>query len=940
MGESSKTIDPLPPTVIPRAILAQGPETVINPEGRPAPAPKTDPAVPASSIVRMLFPSTESEFQHFRGELGLMVGHFRIVDRIRSGGMGAVFKALDTRLNRIVAIKILPPGQSRDPAAVQRFKNEAQAAAQLDHENIARVFYIGEEDGLNFIAFEFVQGTNIRELIQQHRRLPLEDAVNYTLQIASALLHTSAQGIVHRDIKPSNIIITPGGRAKLVDLGLARTERPGTGDDLTVPGTTLGTFDYISPEQAYDPRTADIRSDIYSLGCTLYHMLTGEPPYPEGTVMQKLLQHQGDDAPDPVGKNRRVPEGLSAVTRKMMAKEPRRRYQTAEQLMRDLMLVAGSMGLRSVSPEGLLWMSSTAARGPFWERHLAWMATVAALLAMVGYLEYGRDPAPNSPPRPHESAQAEAKGPLVAANLPNRQKQSDKETEVHPVIPASVAETPEETVTEVVPVPLKPPAPSATSSPAALLTMNGTVAFGPAMTDGQHGLQPLFNPDTLTKLGPELLSSKAVAVVESVKVEPPLVPEIPLPSENSVKPALPAPPADLLASAPIVMRSSFGPPQMMSTLAAACAQADDGTVIELRYNGARTEGPLRISKKVTIVAGKGFRPKVEFVPRNELADGDLTRMITVTSGALEMVGIDLEMSPDDLVRTEFWSFFTLHRPDSLRLKSVTLTLRNPRQLPAAFIELPAGLSSSMADMGVESMARSPLRIEMEGSLIRGSSDFLLTRTLEPLRVELRDSVVAIQGSLLHSRGEMQPRASEAKVELSLDHLTAALGKGVLQLECGDSTRRVLPVQISASNSIISTPTGDPLISMSGNLPAAEYRRMLAWSGQKNFYDQVRSFWTTTSTQAGKDQPEVLDFAGWQKFWGPAADVDPRATPVIWRVYWESRSFADLSPADFALDRASNNPAVSGASTRNDAGADLDALQKLGIRPVASPASGS
>ena len=124
--------------------------------------------------------------------------------------------------------------------------------------------------------------------------MPVAESVNYILQIASALVHTSAQGVVHRDIKPSNIIITPSGRAKLVDLGLARKEnKDDHAADLTVAGTTLGTFDYISPEQARDPRAADVRSDIYSLGCTLYHMLTGEPPYPEGTVLQKLLQHQG-----------------------------------------------------------------------------------------------------------------------------------------------------------------------------------------------------------------------------------------------------------------------------------------------------------------------------------------------------------------------------------------------------------------------------------------------------------------------------------------------------------------------------------------------------------------------------------------------------------------------------------------------------------------------
>ena len=159
---------------------------------------------------------------------------------------------------------------------------------------------MSEDRGLHFIAFEYITGTNVRDLIASDGPLEPADAVNYTLQIASALVHTNEIGVVHRDVKPSNIIITPTGRAKLVDLGLARNpELNQTSEDLTSDGTTLGTFDYISPEQARDPRGVDVRSDIYSLGCTIYHMLTGEPPYPDGNAFQKLLDHQGKQPPDP-----------------------------------------------------------------------------------------------------------------------------------------------------------------------------------------------------------------------------------------------------------------------------------------------------------------------------------------------------------------------------------------------------------------------------------------------------------------------------------------------------------------------------------------------------------------------------------------------------------------------------------------------------------------
>src|SRR6202011_1572783 len=147
---------------------------------------------------------------------------------------------------------------------------------KLDHENIARVFYCGEDQGLHFISFEFVEGDNLRTILDRRGRIPVPEAIHYLLQIAIGVDHAASRGVVHRDIKPSNIIISPTGRAKLVDMGLARSMERQDDKGLTQSGVTLGTFDYISPEQALEPREADVRSDIYSLGCTFYHLLTGQ----------------------------------------------------------------------------------------------------------------------------------------------------------------------------------------------------------------------------------------------------------------------------------------------------------------------------------------------------------------------------------------------------------------------------------------------------------------------------------------------------------------------------------------------------------------------------------------------------------------------------------------------------------------------------------------
>ncbi|WP_233579090.1 serine/threonine-protein kinase [Tautonia sociabilis] len=357
--------------------------------------------------------------------IGDRLDSFEVQQAIGVGGMGAVFRALDVRLDRFVALKVLPPGQAHEAENVRRFYQEGRAAARLDHENIARVYTIGQDKGLHYIAFEYIDGTTIRQRVEQHGPLPVAEAINFTLQIAGALVHASERGVVHRDIKPSNIIVTQQGRAKLVDMGLARRfEREGADDGLTQSNMTLGTFDYISPEQARDPRSVDTRSDLYSLGCTIYHMLTGQPPFPGGTVLQKLLSHREEPAPDVRVLNPAVPADLSAIVLKLMAKDPDRRYQTPEQLVRDLLTLAGALGLRSISPEGLVWMNA-APRTPGLERHLFWSLPAAGLALVVGVLLWlGRepelDPALPLPPEPFELAEttSSARQPSGTSSAP------------------------------------------------------------------------------------------------------------------------------------------------------------------------------------------------------------------------------------------------------------------------------------------------------------------------------------------------------------------------------------------------------------------------------------------------------------------------------------------------------------------------------------------
>ncbi|MDR3234340.1 MAG: serine/threonine protein kinase [Planctomycetaceae bacterium] len=313
--------------------------------------------------------------------IGMKLGHFIIDDYIGGGGMGKVYLATDTSLDRKVAVKTLPPQRSGNPSIAARFINEAKSAARLNHENIAQVYFAGDESGLPFIAFEYIEGTNIKQLTEEHEGLPLPLALNYIVQVALALAHAAEHGVIHRDVKPSNILVTPYGKIKLIDMGLARLLDPSEEqNDLTASGTTLGTFDYIAPEQARDPRKADSRSDIYSLGCTFFFMLAARPPFPEGTALQKLLQHQGDTPPDIRSFQPNVPAEIALLIQQMMAKDPAQRFQAPAVLIKALITAAKNLGLQTTGKGHFISPQPLSLRRKFLQQHLPWITSVALLL--------------------------------------------------------------------------------------------------------------------------------------------------------------------------------------------------------------------------------------------------------------------------------------------------------------------------------------------------------------------------------------------------------------------------------------------------------------------------------------------------------------------------------------------------------------------------------
>ncbi len=269
---------------------------------------------------------------------GFTIGKYKLLERVGVGGMGQVFLCEHMFMKRRVAIKVLPPAKADQPAALGRFYREARAAGALEHPHIVRTHDIDQDGNLHFIVMEYVDGTNLLDLVKKFGPLDIRRSTSYTRQVALGLDFAFRSGLIHRDIKPGNVLIDRHGHAKLLDLGLARFFNDQT-DMLTIKyddKIVLGTADYVAPEQVANSHDVDIRADIYALGATFYFLLAGHPPFPNGTVSQKLLWHRTKD-PTPIRQVRpEVPEELAAVVAKMMHKDPAQRYQTPAEIAIEL----------------------------------------------------------------------------------------------------------------------------------------------------------------------------------------------------------------------------------------------------------------------------------------------------------------------------------------------------------------------------------------------------------------------------------------------------------------------------------------------------------------------------------------------------------------------------------------------------------------------------
>jgi Tol biopolymer transport system component len=321
---------------------------------------------------------------------GTALGPYEIVGLIGAGGMGEVYRAKDARLQRTVAIKILPASFSTEPTRLRRFEHEARAAGSLNHPNIVAVYDVGAHDACPYIVTEFLEGQTLRDkLVSQ---LSVERATDYATQIATGLAAAHAQGILHRDLKPENVFVTKDGRAKILDFGLAKSTGstvdegatlPSTQNDISAPGTVLGTVGYMSPEQVLG-KPVDARSDIFSFGAVLYEMLAGRRAFPHESAVDTMYAILHQELPDTTGLTSRVPRPLLSILRRCLAKAPDERFQSAS----DLAFALSTLSNHQVEPIVPGIVKHPAAR--HWlEVGLAGLS-IAAVCATAGYWAGGR----------------------------------------------------------------------------------------------------------------------------------------------------------------------------------------------------------------------------------------------------------------------------------------------------------------------------------------------------------------------------------------------------------------------------------------------------------------------------------------------------------------------------------------------------------------------
>ncbi|MDR2115435.1 MAG: serine/threonine protein kinase [Planctomycetaceae bacterium] len=826
---------------------------------------------------------------------GTMLGHFMINSFIGGGGMGRVYLATDTALDRKVAVKVLPRQRANDLGTVARFMNEAKSAARLNHEHIAQVYFAGEQSGIPYIAFEYVEGTNVRSMVEEYDAFPLPQALNYLIQISHALSHAADHGVVHRDVKPSNILITREGRAKLIDMGLARLLDPSESkEDLTASGVTLGTFDYISPEQARDPRNADIRSDIYSLGCTFFFMLSGRPPFPEGTVLQKLLQHQGDEPPDIRVFQPNIPAEVALLIQKMMAKDPRQRFQTPAALIESLVNVAKMLGLQPTGPGKLIWVMTPPSRTSLLLKHVPWLAAVTCLIVAVILLSL---------------YSSERLGKLEVPNIPEVTTET-----INVQHPAS----PETGNTASILLPKIPPVKETQTLRENRFPFNATF-YSPAVHHSANllfsatinldsfsgGLRPAFLPinGQITGSNEETKIPGGILNVLEIRksfntAEKPILSftesESPLPKQRCVDP-------------------SGETPGSYPSLGVALADAEKQTVIELKWNNYMKVDPLIFAgQQLKIVAAKGYHPILFFESsESPYVSQNPRSMFTVGSSELEFSDLAIEMRIRQGVLAQDWSLFELIGGNKLTFLRCCLTIRNKAisdnsayhddvaffrngisqgginpivfdlmvETPFSFSDFPSGVTNTgnsetttTATTAATSNSAERLNMTITDSFLRGEATLLQCDVPQSIDCRVKNSLVALAKSFVQTEDTKRTTPQDSAVRIRLERSTFFGSFPFVRQIRNSFTTEPMKLEIGSWNSIFFL-NHLPLAIFRGAPSSQSAFDYFKWTGESNYFQNVTLGWkfTPALSASGGGTTYDMPIAEWKEKMNPVAE---------------------------------------------------------------------
>ncbi|MEW4456112.1 protein kinase [Bremerella sp. JC817] len=818
--------------------------------------------------------------------VGQTLGHFQLDAFVGAGGMGAVFRGHDTQLNRRVAVKVLSGEHNTKEETVRRFRNEAQSAARLDHPNIARVYFVGEDKGWNYIVFEYIDGTNIRDEVERSGPLEIELAISYLVQVAEALDHAQIREVVHRDIKPSNILVDSQHRAKLVDMGLARLHQVNSQDsDLTASGMTLGTFDYISPEQARDPRSADVRSDLYSLGCTFFFMLTGRPPFPEGTVLQKLLSHSGEEPPDPREFRADVPDEVVHILSRLMAKNPNDRFQKPGELIAAALMVIDELNLAAPHVTASVYVPTTEQRSTVIERHLPWVLPTISLLVLV----------------------------FVVDTIWTAQDDS--------MISGVSYTNASQLMTPLTPTDDGPTETNSGSPPPA--------NNGQPVTPIQDTKPATETSRTMSEMPPVMNIAQPKPTPEAtIAAETPMPMTAPADMTGTNKPKPPA--ADVAKNVIVVPGDS---PTLYEAITRAQADPTLDT-IELRYDGEKDERPLLIdSGSLTIRAATGYSPTIVFRPQEF---EPLSRMIQINSASLSLKQVQVKMAlPPASMRT--WSLFGLENANELSLDGCQVVVQREDEMmvPEALRRSTSVISVRATPVEeVSPFALSTARyavIDVRNSMVHGEASLLRTNGQQALKVTCDNCLLALSGNLLSSVSTTSDDKMNGFVRMKLDFCTIDTAGSLIRREGATS----IPLRVTMANCAATWGASLPMVvQRSTTKTPEEITKSLDFSLEDNAYatntsNRVMLLIESTVAPAAKVE---YDLATWRMAWD---DLFSQPSDSIWaNLPLASRLYSSRVPQDYVLlNDLSGNPAL--RPDERNAGVDFSLLPF-----VASPLAGA